>query len=228
MVSGRWNLLTLWGVCKIKIKWIRVQKFSLTYVAPFCIFLADIPRYKSLFAFPLLPISFQESIQVSFVQRWRFVRISPKPKLEDHPFVGCPQMYIPVFVEIKRQLDATDDIYCRFYCMLNMFRAIPCPSSGARDYYTDGRCLWYLVLWFSRCRYDVELKVMCPVCRQQPANRTHNHLYNTLELLMMGMVLPETCWACNKICNKYHLLHLVGILFPHNNDDARSKPLHIY
>ena len=33
---------------------------------------------------------------------------------------------------------------------------------------------------------------------------------------MMGMVLPETCWACNKICNKYHLLHLVGILFPHN------------
>ena len=22
------------------------------------------------------------------------------------------------------------------------------------------------------------------------------------------------CWACNKICNKYNLLHLVGILFP--------------
>ena len=51
------------------------------------------------------------------------------------------------------------------------------------------------------------------------------HLYNTLELLMMGIVLPETCWACNKICNKYHLLHLVGILFTHNNDDARSKSL---
>ena len=44
---------------------------------------------------------------------------------------------------------------------------------------------------------------------------------------MMGIVLPETCWACNKICNKYHLLHLVGILFPHNNDDARSKSLQI-
>jgi len=29
----------------------------------------------------------------------------------------------------------------------------------------------------------------------------------------------------NKICNKYHLLHLVGVLFPHNNDDARSKSL---
>ena len=84
-------------------------------------------------------------------------------------------------MEIKRQLDATDDIYCRFYCMLNMFRTILCPSSGAREYYTDGRCL---------------------------------------QLLMMGIVLSETCWACNKICNKYHLLHLVGVLFPHINDDA--------
>ena len=44
--------------------------------------------------------------------------------------------------------------------------------------------------------------------RQQP-------LYNTLELLMMGTVVPETCWASNKICNKKPLLHLVGILFPH-------------
>ena len=101
-------------------------------------------------------------------------------------------------VEIKCQLDATDYIYCRFYCMLNMFRAILCPSSGAREYYTGGRCLWYFVLWFSGCRYGVELEVMCPVCRllQQP--------------------------AINIICNKYNLLHLVGILFPHN-DDSRSK-----
>jgi len=52
----------------------------------------------------------------------------------------------------------------------------------------------------------VELRVMCPVCRmlQGPANRTHNPqlhtkyhrqqpLYNTLELLIMGIVVPETC-----------------------------------
>ena len=64
------------------------------------------------------------------------------------------------YVEIKGQLDATDDIYCRFYCMLNMFQAILCPSSGAQEYYTDGRCLWYLVLWFSGCWCDVELKVV--------------------------------------------------------------------
>ena len=51
--------------------------------------------------------------------------------------------------------------------------------------------------WFSSCRYGVELRVVCPVC---------------------GLL------ASNKICNKNHLLHLVGILFPHINDDARSKP----
>ena len=43
-----------------------------------------------------------------------------------------------------------------------------------------------------------------------------DHPYNNLELLMMGIMVPETCWASNKICNKYYLLHLVGILFPHN------------
>ena len=26
----------------------------------------------------------------------------------------------------------------------------------------------------------------------------------------------DDIWACNKICNKYHLLHLVGTLFPQN------------
>ena len=44
---------------------------------------------------------------------------------------------------------------------------------------------------------------------------------------MMGIMLPETCRASNKICNKNHLLHLVGILFPHINDDERSKPRQI-
>ena len=67
-------------------------------------------------------------------------------------------------VEIKCQLDATDDFYCRSYCLLNVFRAPLCPSSGAPEYYTGGCCLWYLLLWFSSCRYGVELRVMCPVC----------------------------------------------------------------
>ena len=61
-----------------------------------------------------------------------------------------------------------------------------------------------------------------------PYTTGSNHLHNTLELPMMGTVVHETCWASNKICNKNHLLHLVGILFPHINDDARSKSHQIY
>jgi hypothetical protein len=38
--------------------------------------------------------------------------------------------------------------YCISYCLLNMFRALLCLSSGAREYYTGSCCLWYLVLWF--------------------------------------------------------------------------------
>ena len=91
--------------------------------------------------------------------------------------------------------------YCRSNCLLNMFRVPLCPSSGARECYAGGCCLRYLVLWFSSCRYGVELRVMCPVCGllQQLANRTtgSNRLYSTLELLMMGIIVPETCWESN-------------------------------
>jgi hypothetical protein len=117
--------------------------------------------------------------------------------------------------------------YYRSYCLLNMFRALLCPSSGAREYYS-----WLPPVvfgaWFSSCRYGVELRVVCPVCglllyftpywqleNQAPKTTGGNQLYNTLELLMMGIMVPETCWVSNKICNKKHLLHLVGILFPH-------------
>jgi hypothetical protein len=61
---------------------------------------------------------------------------------------------------------------------------------------------------------------------QAPKTTGGNQLYNTLEVLMMGIMVPETCCASNKICNKKkHQLHLVVILFPHINDDALSKSL---
>ena len=64
-----------------------------------------------------------------------------------------------------------------------------------------GCCLWYLVLWFSICWSGVELGVMCPVCRmlqQQIENHSTKYhrqqpLYSTHELLMMGIMVPETC-----------------------------------
>ena len=64
------------------------------------------------------------------------------------------------------------------YCLLNMFRAPLCPSSGAREYYTGGCCLWYLLLWFSNCRYGVQLRVMCLVC-------IHNNSLHYLTLIKL-------------------------------------------
>ena len=80
------------------------------------------------------------------------------------------------------------NFYCRSYCLLNMFRAPLCPSSGAREYYTSGCCLSYLVLGFQ----VVSMLWSWGLCVR----------YNTLELLIMGIMVPETCWASNKICNK--------------------------
>ena len=64
----------------------------------------------------------------------------------------------------------------------------------------SGCCLWYFVLWFSSCWSGVDLRVMCLVCRmlqQLEKHSTKYHrqqpLYNTLELLMMDIVVPETC-----------------------------------
>jgi len=72
--------------------------------------------------------------------------------------------------------------------------------------YTDGCCLWYLALWFTGCWSGVSLV-------KHPANRTHNPQLHTrpttykpkrqvpqaaticvtLEPLMMGIMVPETC-----------------------------------
>ena len=127
---------------------------------------------------------------------------------------------------------------CRSYCLLNMFGAPLCPSSGTQEYYTVVAACGIWCCGFQVCRM---------LLKQHPANRTHNPelhtrpatwkpqhqssilqtghitlsstpdqqlenhstkyhrqqlLYNTLELLMMGIVVPETCWASNKICNK--------------------------
>ena len=69
-------------------------------------------------------------------------------------------------------------------------------ASGAQDYCTVVAACGISCCGFSSSCSAMELRVMRPVCylknhstkyhRQQP-------LYNTLELLMMGIVMPETC-----------------------------------
>ena len=68
--------------------------------------------------------------------------------------------------------------YCRSYCLLSMFRAPLCPSSGAQEYYTV-----VAACGISCCGFQVVGLVMCPVCRmlvnQHPANQTHNPQLHT-------------------------------------------------
>ena len=77
-------------------------------------------------------------------------------------------------VEIKCQLDATDDFIAdRIVAQYVSGTIMPIIRSSRLLY------KWLLSVvfgaWFSSCRYGVELRVVCPVCGllQQPA-RTHN------------------------------------------------------
>ena len=76
-------------------------------------------------------------------------------------------------MEIKCQLDATDEFLLQI-----LFLAQHVSGHHYAHHHTDN------------------LKTKAP-------NTTgSNHLYNTLELLMTGIMVPETCWARNTICNK--------------------------
>jgi len=94
-------------------------------------------------------------------------------------------------VEIKCQLDATEVFIADL---------IAC-STCFRHHYAHHQELKSIIQWFLRVVFcavvfssswsGVELRVMRPVCR------------------MLGIVMPETCWASTKICNKNHCLHLL-------------------
>jgi len=82
--------------------------------------------------------------------------------------------------------------------------------------YTDGCCLWYLALWFTGLGvvWSCGLCVRFAGCFSTPrqVQQAANICIN-LELLMMGIMVPETCSANSKFCNKEtNLLHLLGLL----------------
>ena len=84
------------------------------------------------------------------------------------------------------------------YNPLNMFPALLCPSSGARDY-TGGYSMWHITCC-SATSLNSDAEPTAPHQTTQPAlNKVLcatccNHLYS-LELLMMGIIVPETCWV---------------------------------
>jgi len=84
-----------------------------------------------------------------------------------------------------------------------MFRALLCPSSGARDYSADyhiGRPVLGLLL-VVRCRQagvvsgnlsSLPAPNFQPTATQEPDGICGNQHYSR-ELLMMGIIVPETC-----------------------------------
>jgi hypothetical protein len=102
-------------------------------------------------------------------------------------------------------------------------------STCFRHYYVHNQELENFIQMAAACGiWCFGFQVVGMVWSWAPNTTGSNHLYNTLELLMMNITVPEIWWASNKICNKKHLLHLVDILFPHINADARSKSLKIF
>jgi len=63
-----------------------------------------------------------------------------------------------------------------------MFRALLCPSSGARDCDVD---------------YHITAPNLQPTANQERNDQCGNQ-HHSRELLMMGIVVPETCSAYNK------------------------------
>jgi len=81
-----------------------------------------------------------------------------------------------------------------------MFRAPLCPLSGAQEYYTVVAACG--ILCCAGCCGNSILQTGYTTLSSTPDQQPENHstkyhrqqpLYNTLELLMMGIVVPETC-----------------------------------
>ena len=82
-------------------------------------------------------------------------------------------------------------LYCKSYYLFNMFQAPLCPSSGAQEYYADGCCL---LQHPANRSHNLQLHTRPTTCKPKtPSTTGSNHLHNTLKLLMMGIVVPETC-----------------------------------
>ena len=97
-----------------------------------------------------------------------------------------------------------------------------------------GALVFKLSVWCGAEGYVSGLRAAAPhhtdnLKTKAPNTTGSNHLYNTLEVLMMGIMVPKTCWASNKICNKNHLLHhVIKSSSRGNNDDLRNFRSSLY
>ena len=94
------------------------------------------------------------------------------------------------------------NFYCRSYCLLNMFRG------HHYAHHQELESIIQVVAAFGIWCFGFQVVVIVwswGLCvrfaphhidnlkTKEPNTTGSNHLYNTLELLMMGVVVPETC-----------------------------------
>ena len=100
--------------------------------------------------------------------------------------------------------------YCRSYCLLNMFRASLCPSSGAQVYYTVVAACGISCCDFSSSWSGVELRVMRPVCRLLNVKEINPSFYATIYILQFysdgtGTVYsPTICYSPARVISPLH------------------------
>jgi len=73
-----------------------------------------------------------------------------------------------------------------------MFRALLCPSSGARDYNVDYHIGRFVLGLQPRHYSSLTAPNLQPTANQERDDQCGNQHYSR-ELLMMGIVVPETC-----------------------------------
>jgi len=109
-----------------------------------------------------------------------------------------------------------------------MFRALLCQSSGAHDCNVDYH-IGRFVLGYSLQPghyFSLPAPNFQPTANQERNDQCGNQHYSR-ELLMIGIVVPETCWAYkkyNKIITSIYLVpifQLCGLVFNTDNFEAR-------
>ena len=80
--------------------------------------------------------------------------------------------------------------YCKTYCLLNMFRVTLYPSSGAQELYR-----WLLLVVHAPQPEHISLQLHTRPTTGKPKNHVPQAatICIILELLMMGIMVPETC-----------------------------------
>ena len=120
----------------------------------------------------------------------------------------------------ERETNKMQLIWCllsNFY--LIMFRASSCPSSGEREcalphmvFCTGCDGCGCVELWCELCALKVTVRTVTFTVHAAHSPAPHNHSHHnqcrtpyaavhTLALLMMGMMMPETCWDKSLIIN---------------------------